>query len=410
MTAGLSAQPQNAQRIPRGTSGFRGTLTDALLNEPIAGCTVRASLAPGGRNDTVVTGPSGTFEFSGIVEGNYFFMIDCPLHESACSVAADTSAAPCGGITVFKDQQRRLDLRLALGATVRGRVIDSAGRPISHASVRIGGPFVGNTLVMARQAMTKPDGTFEMTRVPAGEWLLEVDTPPAPGASRAPLVYYPGVLNREEAVYVEVSSGIVKDGVTITTPPVLDRSISVRVPPPDGTMSDMNVFVIRGEPLMSRRLDLDAEGNANIKGLTAGRYVVMATAVLGKERWADFQIIDFLDESVDIALQLRPAGRIRGRIIVENGGVPQIGDSTIGAYWVDNDVVLNPLSADEGQVAIDGSFEIAGLFGRRRLQLERFDAGWRIHAVMQGKRDVTESGIEVVPGDAAEVTVILRPR
>jgi hypothetical protein len=417
VTATAFAQPRPAQPLPPGTSALGGVVTDAASNEPIAGCTVRASTARGTpsptntRSSFVVTGADGAFEFSGITDGAYFVMPDCPSHLFSCLLRAADGTGPCLPITLFKDQQRLdLDFKLTLGATVRGRAIDSTGKPVARATVRIGGPFSGNTLAFNEATTTADDGRFEVRRLVGGSWAIELELPPAPGAYRSTPVYYPGVLKREEAGLIELVAGKVKEGVIVTVPPILERALTVRIPPPDSTMTDVNVTLYRAEPLMSRRLDIDTDGRAQTKGLIDGRYVVMATALSGQDRWADYQAVDFLEESIEVSLQLRPAGRIRGRVVAQAGGLPPLNDSTIGAVWTDNDVLLNPLTPDEGAIANDGTFEIQGVFGRRLLQLARFDPDWVIQSVTQGRSDVTTIGIDVVSGNTAEVTVVVRPR
>jgi Carboxypeptidase regulatory-like domain len=417
VTAEALAQPSPTRPLPRGTSAIRGSVRDDVSNEPIAGCTVRASTVIGNpspantRRNAVVTGPDGLFEFAGITDGNYFMMVECGSHLTTCFPISDSTGPPCSSLTVFKDQQRsNVDIKLTRGATLRGRVVDHAGKPVAKAEVRVGASFLADLVLIIRGATTKEDGSFELDRLPAAELALEVDAPQQPGALRSPLVYYPGVLKRDEAGRVEVIAGKVTEGVVITIPPTLDRSLTVRIPPPDATMTDVSVSLIRHEPLMTRRLDIDAEGHATIKGLIAGRYVVMATAVSGQDLWADFQAVDFSEESLDIPLQLRPSGRIRGRIVADGGGVPPLDSATISAVWVDNDTLLNPLTPEEGAVAIDGTFEIRGLFGRRVLQLGRFNPDWRIHAVMQGRSDVTETGVDVASSHTTDVTIIVRPR
>lgn len=412
LAATAIAQPaQQRQPLPPGTAALRGTISDALYGGPIAGCTVRASLAPGRQSSVVTTGLDGTFDFSGIADGQYFFLVDCKTHLSSCTPAAHTGGPPCPATTLFKDQQRSdVDFKLLPGAGVRGRVVDSMGKPVARASVRIGGPFVGNQVVLVRGTTTKEDGSFELDLLPGGEWALEVELPPMPGSLRFPLVYYPGVLARDEAGLIELITGKIKDGVVISVPSVLDRTLTVRIPPPDATMTGINVMVVRGDPLMSRRLEIDADGLATIKGLVGGRYVVMATATSGREKWADFQAVDLLDQSIDVALQPRPTGRIRGRVVAEGGGVPALDGATIGATWVDGNVVLNPLTPEESGVSLDGTFEIGDIFGQRQLQLIRFDPAWRIHAILHGKTDVTDIGVEIAPGITTEVTVVVRPR
>jgi hypothetical protein len=73
-------------------------------------------------------------------------------------------------------------------------------------------------------------------------------------------------------------------------------------------------------------------------------------------------------------------------------------------------MILNPLSVDEGNVAVDGSFEINGIYGRRKLQLVQFDPGWTIYSVLQGRSDVTQAGVEVTSGITTEVTIVVRQR
>lgn len=414
MTATAFAQMPKPQPLIAGTSTIRGVLTDAVSNEPIPNCTVRAATSRGTpsptntRSSSVTTNEHGAYEFSDIADGEYFVATDCSSHLFGCVRSGD--GPPCTSITLFRDQQRTIDFQLTPGARVKGRVVDSAGRPVPRATVRMGGPFLGNALAFNEATTTAADGSFEIGRMASGSWAFEVDVPPPPGVIRSPQVYYPGVLKREEAGLVEVVAGKTKDGIIITVPPILDRTLTVRIPPPDSTTTEVSVSLIRSEPLMTRRLDIDAEGLAEIKGLMDGRYIVMATALSGQERWADYQAVDFLNDALDVSLQLRPTGRIRGRIVADAGGVPPVDNASVGAAWVDNDVTLNPLSPEESVVALDGTFEIQGLFGRRVLQLVRFDPDWQIHAVMQGKTDVTATGVDIAPSDTAEVTIVVRRR
>jgi hypothetical protein len=405
VAADTAAQPRGAQPLPAGTSALRGTLTDALSNEPVANCEVRAALTAATRASAVTTGADGSFEFAGIPEGSYFLMIRCPSHLTTCIQSKEAGTAPCSTITLFRDQQRNdLDFRLTPGAVARGRVLNGAGKPVANAIVRLGGPLSDRPLITLQGVTTKADGTFDLPNLPDGAWRLEVEIPPMPGTPRVPIVYYPGVLSREEAGAIEFVAGHVKDNLTISIPRSLESTVTVRVPPPDGTMT-MAVSIIRAEPLMTQPLQLDADGQAVIRGLVAGRYFVTLTATSGPHRFADYLAVNFAGDSVDVSLQLQPVGRIRGRIVSNGGSLPPLAGATVGAVWIDEDVVLNPMVPEESPVAADGTFEINGLFGRRRLQLIRFDPDWRIQAVLHGKTDVTALGIDVAPNSTADVTI-----
>jgi hypothetical protein len=391
-----------------GTSAIGGTLRDAITGAPVAGCTVRAGSQ--GRFSVVTTGDAGTYRFTDIIEGDYFFFIQCPSHRTACVPSSEPGLAPCSRIPLFRDQRRSdVDFRLMPGAVVRGRVVDG-GRPVANALVRLGGPFPSTEMVMTQPVRTEADGTFELARLPEGEWRIEVDVPPVPGGPRQPVIYYPGVISRDEAAPVKLAAGRVTENITITVPPILSSTVTVRVPPPDATMSSMIVSITRVSPLMTQPLPLDADGHATIRGLTEGRYYATATALSGGETWVAYQVIDFVQDPVEVSLHLQPAGRIRGRIVAERGAMPPLNGATVGATWIDDEMKLNPLSPDEGHVAADGTFEIGGLFGRRTLRLMRFDPDWKIESVLYGRSDVTTSGIDVTPNATTEVTIVVARR
>jgi hypothetical protein len=293
---------------------------------------------------------------------------------------------------------------------VRGRVVDGAGKPMEKAIVRPHLRLPTGQNFAPQAASTKADGTFELQKLFEGAWQLEVEIPQAPGAPRPPIIYYPGVLTREDAGFVAVSTGGVEEDITIRIPRSLESTLTVHMPPPDATMTSVAVSIIRPSPLMTQRLELDADGQAVVRGLVAGRYLLTATALQGQQRWADYQAVDFFDDSIDISLHLQPAGRMRGRIVTDRGGLPPLNDATVGAAWIDEDVALNPMTPDESGVAIDGTFAIDGLFGRRRLQLIRFDPDWRIESVFYGKNDVTETGVDIVPNSTTEVTIVVGRR
>jgi hypothetical protein len=410
-TSAAVGQPRVPGPLQAGTSTIGGTVFDAITKKPLAGCTVRAGADM--RSGAVVTDADGWYEFREIADGNYMMGVDCPSHLRNCLRAGDSTSESCSVVPLFRDQRRvDVDFAMDVGGTVRGHVLHSSGSPVRRATVQLGGAFFGDRLVLpgpGSVTATKEDGSFEITNVPAGSWRLMAEIPQPPDAPRSINVFYPGVLARDAAGAVDVAAGKVKDGVVITVPPVLDRTLTVRVPPPDATMTSVIVSLIRAIPFMARHLEIDAEGKAVLDGLIDGRYFVTATAVSAQQRWADYQAIDFLDQSVEVALQLQPAGRIRGRIIGDRG-MPPLDGATIGAAWIDGGVTLNPASPDEAPISADGSFEIDGVFGRRLLQLGRFEPGWRIYSVSEDRSDVTTTGVAVTPGSVTEVTIIVRPR
>jgi hypothetical protein len=223
-------------------------------------------------------------------------------------------------------------------------------------------------------------------------------------------VYYPGGLSWEEAVGVVLVAGKVTDDLTVVVPRIYENILTVVVPPPDATISDLAVSVLRESPLAVRRIDLNADGVGTVKGILPGRYFVAARAASRDKQWAGFEVVDFVEDSYEARLQLQPTGAISGRIVAETGAPPPLDGVIVGASWIYDGAEVNPLAADEAKVAPDGSFRIDHLFGTRRLQLRALDLGWELAAVRQNRTDVSTSGIGVVPDDTVEATIVLRRR
>ena len=263
---------------------------------------------------------------------------------------------------------------------------------------------------MVTPATTDTEGRFELNNLPAGEWRLEVEIPPVPGGLRPPIVYYPGGLSWEEAVGVVLVAGKATDSLTIVVPRINENTLTIVVPPPDATISNVAVSVLRESPLAVRQIDLNADGVGTLKGVLPGRYFVAARAASRDRQWAGFEVVDFIEDSYEARPLLLPTGAIAGRIVAETGGLPTLDGVIVGASWIYDGVEVNPLATDEAKVAPDGSFRVDNLFGTRKLQLRALDLGWEVAAIRQNRIDVTTSGIVVVPDSTIQATIVLRRR
>jgi hypothetical protein len=123
-----------------------------------------------------------------------------------------------------------------------------------------------------------------------------------------------------------------------------------------------------------------------------------------------YEIVDYVEGVYEVALQLQPAGRIHGSIVSEKGGLPPLSGVTIKAPLFHDDVEINPLSPDQGDVAEDATFEIEGMFGQRQLQVMGLDPGWTVVAIRQGRSDVAPRGIDVPLDATVEVSIVIGRR
>ncbi len=404
--AATTAQSQQAPGlIEAGTSTIRGQLLDSVTRAPVAGCAIRVGTE--GRFANLVSDQGGAYELKDVAAASYFFFIQCPSHRALCP-GGEMSRCQ---IDVLRDQERDgVDFDLVAGATARGQVLTFDGRPVTRASVRLGRGMQDEPTPMVTPSITDTEGRFALVNLPAGTWRLEVEIPPTPGGLTPPIVYYPGGLSWEEAAGLTLEAGRVVDRLTVVVPRISENVLTVVMPPPDATITNPSVSLLRQSPLAVRQVTLNREGIGTITGVLPGRYFVSARAESSDKHWAAFEVVDFIEDGYEVRLQLVPTGGITGRIVVESGALPSLETAMVGASWIHDGEEVNPLSFDETRTSTDGSFRINYLFGTRKLQLHGLDSGWEIAAVRQGRTDVTTSGIVVVPDGVIEATIVIRRR
>jgi len=149
------------------------------------------------------TDRAGHFSVVGLQPGPYTLKVDLP---GAYRVAIDRTPVELGdiracaavGVSVYPDGR------------VAGRITDSSGKPIRGLTVDLTVPRSGPDAVASRgspdrlQTVTADDGTYELTGVPPGRFVVGINTREDAGASRYARVFYPGVLRSADAALVEV--------------------------------------------------------------------------------------------------------------------------------------------------------------------------------------------------------------
>jgi hypothetical protein len=401
------AQPRPVPRpIPPGTSSISGHVIDGVSKAPVAGCTLRVGLS--GQFGNLVSDSDGAYALKDVAAGTYFFVVECPGHVATCS---GSDAPNCRDIDVVRDQKREgVDFHVVPGAIARGRVMTLDELPVKGASVRLGRGMKGEATLRVTPAITDSEGRFELSNLAAGEWRLEVEIPPVPGGLTPPTVYYPGGLSWEEAVGVELAAGKVTDGLTITVPRINENTLTIFVPPADATISDISVSVLQESPLLTRPIELNAEGVGTLKGILPGRYFVTGRAASRDKQWAAYDVVDFIEDAYEVRLQLMPTGSIAGKIVADKGELPPLAGVIVETTWMHDGVEVNPINVAEVPVAADGSFRIDNLFGTRQLRLRALGLEWEVAAIRQGRTDVTSSGVVVAPDTTTQATIVLRRR
>ncbi|HEY7184167.1 MAG TPA: carboxypeptidase-like regulatory domain-containing protein [Blastocatellia bacterium] len=170
-----------------------------------------------------VTDEKGEYRFTNVAGGRYRVT---PLAEAFVITSGATLGAGTSGVSVTVSEGQtasNIDLTLARGGVITGRVTDDEGRPviaerISLAMVDANGQpqqFNGGTRFGNE---TDDRGVYRIYGLPEGRYLVGAGGGDRPGASRRiryPLTYYPDVVEQEQAKPVDVKTDFSAEGIDI---------------------------------------------------------------------------------------------------------------------------------------------------------------------------------------------------
>jgi hypothetical protein len=296
--------------------------------------------------------------------------------------------------------------------TIRGTILSPDGQAAPE--IEIVALAVGTDRLVGRAAISDTEGKFSITAVPPGQVILRAQPrirfvagkrlPPV----NSPPAYFPGVLDRLDAWPIDVKPGEIIE-LDFHMPPIFIGSIKTIVSGPEGYVLE-RVRVLRPEANQIKNVTVSDDGVGYVDSLREGRYAVAARARSRDALLAAHQIVHITGGEVTVTLSLEPTARVNGRVIVERGGLPPIDNTRVVAAWTDGTIDLDPLGRDEAHVGPDGSFTIDGLFGTRSFRLAGLRADWQVVAIRQGRSDITSSGIDLVPGSATEIAIVVAKR
>ena len=415
------ARPTGFQEPPPlrpGTASIHGRVVDALSGQPIERAEVllidskmeQATREFAGRTFTThvmrvgktQTGAGGSYGFDDISEGSYRLYISHGAYLPSCPGSSDRPRSYCELINVSADQRvTDADVSLPRGAIIRGRLLDQQGRPIAGA--RLNTEFTQQSLG-GGTGRSGVDGRFEIRSVPAGTMLIRVQ--PAEAVWHG-IMYYPGVRARVDALPVTVEPGTTLE-IEIRARGTPVGTIRTTLSGPRGfRVQKMTLATADAKTLVNMQVS-DA-GTAVVTDLSEGRYVIAARARAGSRTLAAYQLIIIGEGEYEVPIRLEPTARVRGRVVVDTGGVPPVAGVSVAAHWVSGKLKLDPSGPDRSVVRRNGSFTMQELFGRRQFQLFGLSDEWRVTAVRAGRSDIT-NGIDLAPGSTTEITIVVSRR
>jgi hypothetical protein len=172
----------------------------ARAPRPLEGVGVR--LLRDGQSTRVVTGIDGRFSAEGLTAGRYDALLELP----------DGVYAEGWPRTIeLRDARSCAELHVAAfpDGRVSGRVIDAAGRAVPGLTIELTVPAGLDAAPGPERIrdLTDSDGRYELAHVPAGRFVVGINTQPAQSGEPEPRLFHPGVAVLNAATRVSLRAG-----------------------------------------------------------------------------------------------------------------------------------------------------------------------------------------------------------
>lgn len=406
-----------------------GTVTDAVTKMPLKK-TMVALIGTGssGRGNpgipsATTTDASGAFTLSNVAPGKYRLTFDHQNYPQSRMGGAQKNVEVKAGETTGP-----VNVELIPGASVSGRFVDEDGDPLQGCNVEVHpakNPEQG--VNMTGTSTSNEDGEYRAYGIAAGKYVLsarcgrQVFQPrpfsagPDPPPSKAyPMLYYPLVSDAKSAQVIELTAGTDKSGVDFQMNPTAVTQVRGAFSPAGADWHGKNVNVQLTSPQRSfqggqgARLDQE-KGTFDFRQVFPGSYILVAFTFGGNDdnRIGAWQRIDVGDQPVELALELRHAADVSGKVEIEGNT-----SSTNPVTPSQINIGLAAQSQQTGMpnanapVSEDGTFTLKGVLPAP-WHLMVNGPGVYLKSAWLGSADVTNTAMDLSSGAAGALKIVV---
>ena len=439
----LTAQQVDSFRRPFALGGDQPATGTAVIGGHIVGSDrrgvpgARVTLVPPRARPFRLTSPlesrsarDGSFEFRGLAPGTYQLFVSKAGYLPLADQGFDANPLPPPSFELASGEIRdQINVELTRIGVMTGRVVDEYGSPVMAARVqalRVRYEGGRRKLVAADvpSRLTDDRGAFRLYGLHPGQYIVsasvgDVSTEDLPGYAPT---YFPGTTSASDARFVAVASGNDLVGLDIQlartpTARVSGRFLDESGQPGGGALSLTPSWRAGAAPAESVGARLLPDGRFEFRNVAPGEYVIQASR--GRSTpWTEGQfgmlrvVVNGRDID-DLELRTSTGSAVNGRITFDARNrtrPPEMSAVEITALPVDPD--LSPsVGWAAARIQSDGSFEMAGLSGPRRLVVTRVPTGWTLEEIRVVGVDATDrpialgraeqslAGVEVVFSD-----------
>jgi protocatechuate 3,4-dioxygenase beta subunit len=412
--------------LARGTSTVRGRVVNAS-GQAVAHA--QMILVPAGdflQTRAMLADDNGQFVFSELPAGSFRVIASRRGFFATPERGQNAQQVVDVGEGATRDD---VTLRVSHGASLSGRVVDELDTPLEGVSVQllqVRYERGRSRLVPAGTARLTDDlGRYRIYDLPPGQYVVSgavgaVGSSELPGYARS---YFPNTPNPGQAQFVELRESQELAGIDLS----MSRTSTARIsgtllnaagaPTTGGSLTLLparSAASVTSVPLGARILD---DGRFEFTNVPSGQYLVRADR--GRSNaWTEgeFGALPISIDGADVTgvtLQTSAGSSISGRVRFDsfnNAAAPAA--STVALSPVPADDDLAPSTWADANIRTDGTFEIRGVNGPRRLALTRLPDGWALKEIRINGIDATDRIVSFGRADQslADVDVVLTDR
>lgn len=420
--------PRDAARAPEpsGTATITGRVFAADSRRPLK--RARVIVGGAGRPRIATTDETGRYLISALPAGTY--TVSASKTGFVDGAFGQRRALREGTPIRLADGQQlaNVDLILARGAVVTGRVLDEDGEPLARTRVQgLRYQYLRGErrLVGAGADLTDDRGQYRIFGLPPGEYVVSatatelegftrrfnINPPPvsagfddSPESTGYAPTYYPGVMAAADASRLKVAAAQELTGIDFQlqlVPLATVRGISTD---PRGGVSLISEDGA-GPMRMQLQASVQDDGSFSIRNVPPGKYIAVARTdgVIGSASIA-MQPVVVNGEDVMITLTPVKASHLGGTLTFESTATPP--PKTFGGFRISAQplgaMLLLPRANRPAQIDGTGRFTLADLLPGQYVIQVNTPRGWTVRNVYLDGRDVTDQPVEVKGGENSE--------
>ena len=419
----MSMPGRDAGAQKTGTARLSGRVTSLDTGRPIRRAVVRVVGQELRDGKSVSTDAEGRWELRDLPAGRFTLNVTKGGFVSL-SYGQKRAFEPGRPLEVANGQViEKIDMALPRGSAVNGRVVDEFGDPV--ANVRVNAmrySYLGGQRRLTPTSsgdMTDDLGNYRLHGLAPGDYYLSAQSSSftflgtSDDRTGYGQTFYPGTLNMAEAQRVSLTVGQEAQNIVIPLNPTRIVTLSGTAVSSEGKPVSTGMLMLRttvaGAPF-SITPTLVRDGAWTMSGVVPGDYFLMlqyipdleqigltgSTRGVQNTEHVTMPITVGTSDITGLALTTSPGGIARGAVRFEGGKAPA---STTGTTVQATDPVesMTPMLSG-GMMKTDWTFEVRGLSGRRILRVFGLPAPWTLKSITHDGRDITDTGIEVAPG------------